>query len=331
MELNIGGVGNVDIAQNANLTTQNVNVFSITPILLGLRYDLLSPKLPSKFQPYFSGGAGPYWMSNVEVVSSPTEDYNTTESFHKYGAYAGGGTNLMIKDWFALNFDLRYHFVDFKVEEGYSGLEFGMGFSFMWGKKKEMFRIEGIRTVVTDIYPAYYQFYNTYPLAFITIKNTASYPIEVNVTSHIKGYSERSKESGFKRIERRESLDIPIHAIFGKRLLNSSSREPAVIDLKIEGRGGNTHTKSLSVNIMIHSRNSWNGEMDKLAFFVTPDDKDILQFSRQVEKQINTSKQNGAANFNLAKAIFKELKESGLHYLCDPNIPYYQDDRVQFA
>jgi len=329
-EFNMGAVGGVH-EEHTNYIIRNTEVSAIVPVLFGLRYDLLSTRFPTAFQPYLSLGGGPYWTTSVRSEDVYLGGQQSVESNLKYGAYAGGGINIVIASWFALNFDLKYHFVDFEFEKDYSGLEFSGGFSFMWGRKREIFQIKGIRPIVSDVYPTYYQFYNTYPLALVSIKNVAGYPIEVNIRSNIRNFSERPKDSGYIRINQGKTKDIPVTAIFGKRLLQADRREPAVLDMEIEARAGRTMKKAISAQIMIHNRNAWNGEMDKLVFFVTSDNEEILNLSRGIVSQKKIKDSNGSGNFQKAKLIFEELKNKGIHYNRDPNILFYKDDRVQFA
>lgn len=330
LEFSLGGVAGVR-EQQADYLISTVEATAVTPILLGLRYDLLSTKFPSAIQPYLAVGGGPYWIASIRSTDPQFESEQTVESDLNYGVYAGGGSHLLLTSWLALNFMLKYHFVDWKFEQGYSGLEFGLGFGVMWGRQREVLQIEEIQLIVKDIYPTYYQFYRTYPIAFVAVKNVAGYPIEVNVKSHIRPFSERVGESGFIRIEKGKTNDIPVTAIFGKRLLQVNQREPAILDIEIEARAGKVLTRQISAEVTIHTRNSWNGEMDKLGLFVTPDDESILQLGREMIQNGEIDASAETAKFEQARVIFNRLVGRGLHYSSDPNIPFYQDDRVQYA
>jgi len=300
----------------------------LLPSLFGLRFDMLPSRIQSAYQPYGSLGLGGYL-----IIHSQVGDGVTTEVDGKFSPFVGGGINVLLKNWVALNCDIKYHFVNLNATpmEDFTGLEFGVGLSFMWGNLREIFRIEEIRVVVKDIYPAYYQFYNTYPLALICVKNTVHYPIEINVRSDIKGYSERPYESGFVVIAPGETKDIPIHALFGQKILNVSRREPTVIDIELEAKTGAVQTKSISEYIMIHNRNAWNGEIDKLGFFITPDDGNILQIGRELEAVVSNQIEDESKSFAVARALFDELRKRDIRYRRDPNVPFYKDDRVQFA
>ena len=324
LETSLGGVADSKIGGG------DVEATVVTPLLFGVRYDLLSTKYGSSYQPYVGAGVGAYW-----VVHSLVGNSVITETDGRYGAYITGGINVVLLSWFGLNCDMKYHFVDLSntPARNYTGLEFGFGFFFMWGKRREIFHVEDVRVVVKDIYPAYYQFYNTYPLALVAVKNTVDYPIEVKLRSNIEGYSERAQESGTIHIGPGETKDIPVHALFGSKLLNATQREPAVIDLEIEAKAGATHTRTLSAPVMIHDRNAWNGEINKLGFFLTPDDDNVLEISRSVANRIiaQESSTDPLRSFSIARDLYNELGKLEIRYHSDPNIPFYQDDRVQFA
>ena len=323
LEASIGGVANAKVSG----LEAKVESSTMTPLLFGARYDLLSAEHNSILQPYISFGAGVYF-SNKSTVHFGVSSENRTEP----GIFAGSGVNILLSSSFALNADFKYHLINTAEEADidYSGYNLSIGLSYMWGSTPEIFKVEEVKLIVQDIYPAYYQFYNTYPIALAVIKNTAAYPIEINVHSEIKEYSERKQESGFIRIEAGETKDIPIQALFGDKLLASTKRNPAVIDLQIEARAGSLVKKNISLNVIVHSRNAWNGEINRLGFFLTPDDDEIMQYSRDITVNIKPD-ENTVKNIAIASAIFEDLKKKDIVYQSDPNIPFYKDDYVQFA
>jgi len=330
LEFSLGAVARVHGEENIGVE-DNVEGSAVIPFLFGLRYDVLSNRYSNSFQPYITGGVGPYWSTSFNVRNEVTGETVNGEADLQAGGFAGGGVHFVPLSWVALNLDLRYHFVGFQRQREPSGLEFALGLGFMWGRKREVFQIKETKVVVRDIYPAYYQFYNTYPIALVTVKNLAGHPIEVNVRSNVRGYSVRSKDSGYVKLKRNETRDIPVTAIFGANLRDISRRSPAVIDLEVEARAGGTHRKEVSAEIMVHNRNAWNGEIDKLGFFVTPDDEKVLQLSRKLIREKKTDDSTAAGNLTAAKTIFEALGKMGMQYHRDPNIPFYKDDRVQFA
>ncbi len=329
MEFKLGAIGGLT-AKQENYVVNTQEVSSVIPVLLGLRYDILSERMPTKIEPYINVGAGFYAMTRVHTTGNLNEE-QSIDTDREFGGYIGGGAFLVMTDWLALNAGLRYHFVDFTVDNRFSGVEVGIGTTFMWGSTEEIFRIESIDVMTPHIYPAYYQFYNLFPIVMVTVRNTANYPIELNIRSNIRGYSERAHQTGFTRIPKGQEERIPVHAIFGTKLLSASFREPAVVDLHIEARSGSMHNKMMSVQVMVHGKNAWDGDSNKLQFFVTPDDPEILAKARGMVKQLTDSTSKDHDNMILARHLFNALRDQGLRYLNDPNVPYYKDDRVQFA
>ena len=129
-ELSLGGFGKVNSEYGGFADDEDVT--AVVPVLFGVRRDFLNINNSSALRPYVSFGGGPYWITNVQTK----DNFNTEEviSSIKPGAYAGGGLNFLFNQKFALNFDLKYHFVDLNTENEISGLELGLGFSLMWGK-----------------------------------------------------------------------------------------------------------------------------------------------------------------------------------------------------
>ena len=330
LETTIGALGEVEVNATVEDNTQ-VQTSGIVPFLFGARVDLMPLRFSNKFQPYICGGPGYYMLQETEVSTTGFNSTVGTDISSRFGAYAGAGFYVMFGSWFGLNLDARYHHVGKHKGIDRGGSEFAFGFAFMWGQKREIFEVVDTKIIVSDIYPAYYQFYNTYPVAMVTVRNRVGYPIEVNIKSDIPGVSERQEQSGFVRVDPRETKDIPVHALFGSRLLRTTKREPATIDLKIEARAGTMITKTVSAQITVHSRNGWNGDIDKLGYFVNPESDPIREFSRSIIMEGVTEPDNRKNSVLTARLVFQALGNRKIRYLSDPNIPFYKDDRVQFA
>jgi len=132
-ELSLGAIGKVE-EETIYYTHTDVDVFAVTPILFGLRLELVSPESRSALKPYLSLGGGPYWFSTVQVEERLYEEEVKIETNLKRGGYLGGGANFLLSDWFAINFDVKYHFIDFSKKHENSGYEYGIGVSFLWGR-----------------------------------------------------------------------------------------------------------------------------------------------------------------------------------------------------
>jgi hypothetical protein len=135
LDLHIGAVGEV-MEERQNHWQSHVDVNVITPVLLGLRQELLSPYNQSNLRPYFSFGAGPYWISDVIAHEDPFSEEVTVSTKLERGGYLGGGFDFKLCSWLAINFDAKYHFIDFNKNHELSGVDYGLGLTIMWGDYK---------------------------------------------------------------------------------------------------------------------------------------------------------------------------------------------------
>jgi len=137
MEFAVGAVARVKVREENTFTNEaESDVTLITPLVMGLRFELVPYYSNSSMRPYLSLGAGPYWISEIHVKENSFEEEVTMDTHMKRAGYLGGGFNLMLNSFTAVNLDLRYHFIDFNVNHDYSGYEIGLGLNFMWGNFK---------------------------------------------------------------------------------------------------------------------------------------------------------------------------------------------------
>ncbi len=131
LEFSIGNLASVE-QEVSFIASQKVDVFNMTPILFGLRYDFLQSQNRSILQPYLSGGFGAYVFSDVKVVQEILHEEVEVSTNVKPGLYLGSGLNIGLGSWIALNFDGKYHLVNVNPNYEHSGFEFGIGFNFSW-------------------------------------------------------------------------------------------------------------------------------------------------------------------------------------------------------
>lgn len=125
----------VDVQISDHFLSQNdVHSKSVTPLVLGVQYHVLPVAKQSVLQPYVQFGAGPYWIHEAKTENRFLGYEETTIKSHmKFGANIGGGTFFRVSNSFALNFDMKYHLVDFDTDHDFSGFEVGFGCCFLWG------------------------------------------------------------------------------------------------------------------------------------------------------------------------------------------------------
>lgn len=132
MEFSLGGLANT-VEHVSYRDREDTRVKAMVPVLIGMRFHLLSAHNRGALRPYLAFGAGPYWAADVFVENYYYRDETHVDSELFAGGYLGGGMDFMILSWFGLNFDARRHFVGFDTNNEHSGYEYGLGVQFMWG------------------------------------------------------------------------------------------------------------------------------------------------------------------------------------------------------
>jgi outer membrane protein W len=132
IEFTVGGLARVN-TESKVCFDEEVEVFSAVPMLVGAKYDILPLNSKSNLRPYLSIGPGAYILSDVFVKSKFGVDHGYVKTSVRGGMHAGAGFNFFFTETFGLNFETKYHMVDFNPDHNRSGYELGLGLVFMWG------------------------------------------------------------------------------------------------------------------------------------------------------------------------------------------------------
>jgi outer membrane protein W len=132
MEFTVGGLARVNTEHKVWLD-EEVEVFSAVPMLVGVKYDILPLKSKSFLRPYISIGPGVYIISDVQVQRVHGIEHGHVSTKVRGGAHAAAGFNFFFTETFGLNFETKYHMVDFDPNHNRSGYELGIGLLVMWG------------------------------------------------------------------------------------------------------------------------------------------------------------------------------------------------------
>lgn len=145
IEFTLGAIGSVH-NRVRYWDSEEVNAVAVVPILFGVRYELLPEHIKSNLRPYASVGIGPYWVNDVMVYDDTWDGEEViVDASARPGAYAGAGMNFMLTKSFAINYDMRYHMVDFQDDRYNSGFEFGIGFTIIWGGNNSMKSVKTVK------------------------------------------------------------------------------------------------------------------------------------------------------------------------------------------
>jgi len=195
-------------------------------------------------------------------------------------------------------------------------------------QREAMAKIEQVR-IMSEVYPSSHHIHAHRPLGIARVRNISSKPIEARVSFFVDQYMDAPTETPSYVISPDATADIPLVAIFNDavKLLPSVVLRAADVFVKASPHTG--YDDKVQTRVVFRGRNDWDGDALTLRYFVTPDDPEVLRFSRTVanehKEELATSTKE-LEKLVSARKLFDEFS-SRLTYVRDPK---QSKDRVQF-
>ncbi len=142
-------------------------------------------------------------------------------------------------------------------------------------------RIEAVE-MTSAVYPSSYELFAFRPIGTVRVKNISDKPIQAKASFFIEKYMNVPTETPAVYMLPGEVKDISFNAVLNDQV-------KAVTKLMV--REGNVYVSASPVEeyddkfqtkVLIHGRNDWDGDVHSLRSFITPDDPDILRYTRDV-------------------------------------------------
>ena len=188
------------------------------------------------------------------------------------------------------------------------------------GRTKEtLARIEYVE-MLSEVFPASTQIYAFRPLGKARIKNISSKTISAKVSFFVNDFMSAPTETKAYQIPPNETAEIPFFAVFND--LISAVRKFSVYDgtVYVHAEVSEEYDDRYQTRVLIRGRNDWDGDVMLLKYFVTPNDPDVLTFTRAILNQNKShldSVTSNLQNFQKAKVVFNSFTER-LLYVHDP-------------
>lgn len=183
--------------------------------------------------------------------------------------------------------------------------------------------------MLTDIYPSSSRVYAFRPVGKARIKNESDTPIEARVSFNIERYMDVPTESRPQVIGPGESAEVPFFAVLNSTIQGLRSMVVREGEVSVSAVRTGESEDRYSAHVLLRGKNDWNGDVTLLKFFVTPDDPDILKFTRSVLNDgvsgMDTT-DSRLRDFERAGALFDALA-GRLLYVNDPR---GTQDNVQY-
>jgi len=197
------------------------------------------------------------------------------------------------------------------------------------GRTREFLaKIEHV-TVSSEVYPSSYQIFAYRPLGKARVRNVSQKPIEARVAFFVDQYMDSPTETRPYYIEPNQEIEIPFTAIFNDAIRFVPTMVLRAADVFVKASPVEGYDDRSQTRLIIRGRNDWDGDALTLRYFITPEDPDVLRFSRGVmsqHKEAIASAPKQLEKIQSAQRLFNEFA-SRLSYVSDPR---NSKDRVQF-
>ena len=183
--------------------------------------------------------------------------------------------------------------------------------------------------ILSEVYPSSYQALANRPLGKARVRNVSTKPITAKVSFFVEQYMDNPTEGRPVYIEPNAEIDVPFYAIFNDAIKFVPSMVLRAANVFVKASLAEDYDDKSQTRLIIRGRNDWDGDALTLRYFVTPEDPDIMRFTRTVMSQYKDTIAAVAKQlekFRTARLLFNEFA-SRLTYVNDPKA---SKDRVQF-
>ncbi|MFH0990170.1 MAG: hypothetical protein V1799_09165 [bacterium] len=188
-------------------------------------------------------------------------------------------------------------------------------------------KIENVR--ISDVYPSSYQDYASWPIGKALVRNISGTPIEATVSFYVDRFMDKPTVTRPYFIEPKAEAEIPFTAVFNEAVTSISSMILKAGEVFVSAAPAEGYDDRFQMNVVFRGRNEWDGNIYTLRNFVTPEDRDVLRFTRGVISKYKDSlaaTPKALEKITSAALLFDEFA-SRLSYVNDPKL---SKDRVQF-
>ncbi len=200
---------------------------------------------------------------------------------------------------------------------------------FSLGRTRESWaKIEYVQ-MLSEVYPSSYQALESRPLGKAKIRNISARPISAKVSFFVDHYMDTPTESRPVYIEPNGEKEVPFYAIFNDAIKFVPSMVLRAADVFVKASPADDYDDKSQTSLIIRGRNDWDGDALTLRYFITPEDPDVMRFTRNVmseNKDTIAAVAKQLEKLRSAGKLFDEFARR-LTYVNDPKA---SKDRVQF-
>lgn len=185
--------------------------------------------------------------------------------------------------------------------------------------RERLIQIIGVE-MFGGIYPSAYEVFAYRPVGKVTLRNTSAKTVSARASLYLERFMDAPTETPPVIIPPHGEKEIPLLAVLNDRV--KSVPTVTVRDGMVYASASpvEEYDDKYQTRILIHGRNDWDGNVHTLRYFVTPNDPDILRYTRDLLLEFKDSLAlwpRDLQKFREAVLLFNSLARK-LVYVNDP-------------
>ncbi|MBX2990412.1 MAG: transglutaminase domain-containing protein [Bacteroidetes bacterium] len=154
--------------------------------------------------------------------------------------------------------------------------------------RESLLRIQGVE-ILSGVYPSSYELFAFRPIGRVRVRNISDKTVQAKASIFVERFMDAATESEAVELLPGEEKEIPFQAVLNDQVRSVAKLTVREANVYVSTAAGEQYDDRVQTRLLIHARNDWDGDVHSLRYFVTPDDPDILRYTRDVLLQYRDS------------------------------------------
>jgi len=153
--------------------------------------------------------------------------------------------------------------------------------AFFGPMREPQVRIDAV-DVSGGVFPAAYQSFAYRPIGNVRVRNISSKSINVRASLFIDRFMDQPTETPAVSLAPGDAAVLPLTAVFNDRIRSVEKLTVRDAEIRVSAVSAEEFDDHVQSHVVIHGRNDWDGDVISLRYYVTPDDPEIIRYSRDI-------------------------------------------------
>lgn len=149
-------------------------------------------------------------------------------------------------------------------------------------------RIQSVE-IFSGVYPSSYELFAFRPIGRAIVRNVSDKPVQARARFYVERFMDVPTETQAVTIAPGDEKDIPLLAVLNDHVKEVSKLTVREATVYVSATASEEYDDRVQTKVLIHGRNDWDGDVHTLRHFVTPDDPEVLRYTRDMLVEMKDS------------------------------------------